>query len=120
MEPLVLNQETKDVLEDIRLSMTEPGFGLAPKECQELVRAATEPVLHGAALPMVLLNAYRWYARELGRLFATKFGPDLAMNLELVLRTWRANGLELNTMQFLITLIYGKLKLAAGENGGGQ
>lgn len=113
MKALALGQEMTDVIEDVKLTMTEPGFGLAPETCDALVLATTDSLLTGAALPLVVLNAYRWFCRELGRLLRTKCGEVLALNLELLLRKWLTFGLEPNTLQLLVSVVYNKLKAEA-------
>lgn len=111
MKPLSSNSETVAVLDEIRHS-TEPclAYGLKPEQCEQVFKEITEPMLVGAALPMVILNQFRWYVRELTKLFRTKAGLDLAFNLELCMRKWLSFGLEPNTMQFLFCEIHRRLK----------
>ena len=109
-KPISLKPDTEAMLEDMRHSQDPTiAYGLEPEAAQQLVKGITDPVLEGAALPLVVLNEYRWYCRELGRLFRTKYGYALAFQLELVLRKWKALGLEANALQYLACEVYRQL-----------
>jgi hypothetical protein len=53
---------------------------------------------------------YRWFLRELTRLWRTRTGRDLAFHLELCIRKWAGLGLEPRTLQFLICEAHERLK----------
>jgi hypothetical protein len=115
-QPMPLKQETRAMLEDLRHA-TDPTicYGLSPDAAQQLIKDITEPMLMGAALPLVILNEYRWFCRELGRLFRTRYGSALAFQLELVLRKWKALGLESHSMQYLVCEVYRQLLIRRAE-----
>ena len=115
-KPISLKQETRAMLEDLRHTQ-DPTicYGLSPDDAQQLIKSITEPMFEGAALPLVILSEYRWYVRELGRLFRTKYGYALAFQLELVLRKWKTLGLESGSLQFLVCEIYRQLLLKQAD-----
>ena len=110
MKPLHLEKETRALLESIRTT-DEPLFlyGMEPEQVDLLMREVTDPILQGAALPAVVLNQFRWYARELAAQFRTRAGFDLSFNLELVLRKWLGFGMETHSMQLILCEAYRRL-----------
>jgi hypothetical protein len=110
MKPLHLEKETRALLDTIRTG-DEPLFlyGMEPGQVDLLMREVIDPILQGAALPAVILNQFRWYVRELGGLFRTRAGFDLAFNLELVLRKWLGFGMEAHSMQLILCEAYNRL-----------
>ena len=111
MKPLHLEKETRALLETIR-NEDVPLFlyGMEPEQADLLMREVTDPILQGAALPTVILNQFRWYARELGAQFRTRAGFDLSFNLELVLRKWLGYGMEAHSMQLILCEAYRRLE----------
>ena len=111
MKPLHLEKETRALLETIRHE-DEPLFlyGMSPEQADLLMREVLDPILQGAALPTVLLNQFRWFARELAGLFRTRAGFDLSFNIELVLRKWLGFGMETHSMQLILCEAYRRLE----------
>jgi len=107
---LKLDKETMALLDDIRRS-DRPlvVYGTDPETCDRIIHELTDPILEGAALPTVVLNQFRWFVRELGKLFRTRTGFDLGFNLELVLRKWQSYNLEPRSMQLLLKELYTRL-----------
>ncbi|MBM3323008.1 hypothetical protein FJY69_05985 [candidate division WOR-3 bacterium] len=109
--PLDLNQETTEVLEEIR-NADEPysAYGEDPAKLEAELRATTQPLLVGAGLDNLTVMQYLWYVRELSKVFRTRTGRELAFQAELVMRKWLSFGLEPNTMQFIFREIHLRLK----------
>ncbi len=113
--PLKLNRDLSRVLGQMRSGKTPAVlFGQEPDLCDQALRKITDPMLEGAGLMKVKLDQYRWFVRELSKLFRTKSGFELAFHIELCMRKWLNFGLEINTMQFLICEIDRQLKELAG------
>ncbi len=109
--PLKLTRETVRVLDEIRNSEEPyPVFGEDPALVEADLARFTQLLLEGAGLARITVMQYLWYVRELARVFRTRTGRELAFQLELVMRKWRAFGLEPNTMQFIFREIHCRLK----------
>ena len=67
-------------------------------------------LVEGAGLPVLQEMHYRWFLRELARLWRMRQGRDLAFHLELCIRKWVGLGLEPRTLQFLVCESYERLK----------
>jgi len=63
-------------------------------------------LLDHQALPLVQYNTYRWYLRELAKLFRTKTGWNLGLELEICLRKWVAYSLDPELLQALLCECY--------------
>jgi len=116
--PLNLNPETQELLAAIRAA-TEPVavYGRPADEVEQKVRQIGLPLLEDANLARVTIMQYSWFLREVGRLFRTRTGNDLAWHIETVMRKWLDYGLVPNIMQYLVGEVYLKLKAAsAGED----
>jgi len=109
-KPVRLKPETREVLAQVRdFPEATPLYGLSAEEADRILRFLYEPMLDGAALPLVVLNGLRWYCRELARVFRAKRGYPLAFQLELVLRKWVALGSESELLQQLLCSIWEQL-----------
>jgi len=111
LEPVELNRETTQTLDEIRSGAENALYGAATADAEEKVNLLVLPLIEGAGLPNVI--HYRWYLRELARLWRTRKGRDLAFHLELCIRKWVNLGLEPRTLQFLICEAHQRLK---GQN----
>jgi hypothetical protein len=49
---------------------------------------------------------YRWFLREMVRVFRTRSGPELAAQVDLVLAKWHAFGLNVELMQWLLGALW--------------
>ncbi len=111
-KPILLSHATQALLKEIgRSQELFAPYGLEPDQAAALLASITEPMLEGAALPMVTIQQLRWYVRELARLFRTRYGYALAFQLELVLRKWAAYGLEPATIQTVLHEVADQLRL---------
>ena len=94
--PLKLNEETAKVLDEARNR-------LAPvKATEEQFEGRLKAILAGSGLPRIYVIQYGWFITELGRIFRTRSGRELAFHLELCIRKWLNLGLESRTVQFLV------------------
>jgi len=117
MKPTSLNRQMLTALDKIRHGTRSlPTYGLTPRDCEQMLKGMTDPLLEGAGLRFSILNQYGWFVRELSRLFRTCSGPDLAFCIEASIRKWQNFGLETNTLQFLVCRIYERL---AQDDAGG-
>jgi hypothetical protein len=100
-----------ELLADMRKSL-EPHrlYGRDPKVGDELAAAVLDPALAGAPIPLGLKLEYRWFLRELVRVFRTRSGPELAMQAELVLQKWHGFGLKVEMMQWLLGAVWSRVK----------
>ncbi len=110
LKPMKLSPETNRVLEEIRKGAENALYGAAPAEADRLFHKHVESLITGAGLPTMQVIHYRWFLRELARLWRTREGRDLAFHLELCLRKWKGLGLEPRTLQFLICEAHSRLK----------
>lgn len=81
-----------------------------PNACDELTGKVADPVLAGAPIPLCTKLQYRWYVSEVVRLFRMRTGPELAMQLELVLVKWHGFGLRQDMMQWLLGAVWARVK----------
>jgi len=111
MNTLSLNQNTVSVLDEIRNS-AEPTevYGFERGRCLQVFKDLTEPMIVGSGLVLLRVNQYRWFIRDLAELCRRKAGLDLAYCIEGTLRKWFEQGLEPNTMQFLLCEAFSRLK----------
>ena len=90
------------VLDEIRAGAENALYGAGPDEAEELFAKHVASLVEGAGLPVLQTMHYRWFLRELARLWRTRKGRDLAFHLELCIRKWVGLGLEPKTLQFLV------------------
>jgi len=110
LEPVELNRETAQTLDEIRSGAENALYGASSAEAEEKVNRYVLPLIEGSGLPNLHVIHYRWYLRELARLWRTRKGRDLAFHLELCIRKWVNLGLEPRTLQFLICEAHQRLK----------
>ena len=110
LKPVTLSPDTDRVLGEIRAGAENALYGAASAESEELFSKHVASLIEGAGLPVLYVIHYRWYLRELARLWRTRQGRDLAFHLELCIRKWVNLGLEPKTLQFLICEAHERLK----------
>jgi len=123
-QPLHLRHETRELLERLRHAAVPLAvYGAEPAEADAVVRAITDPMFEGAALPATRILQFGWYVRELTRLLRTRTGGALVFQLEYLLRRWAAYGMEANSLQFVLAEVVTGLEQsqpAATPAGGGS
>ena len=110
LKPVTLSPDVALVLEEIRAGADNALYGAEPAAAEELFHRHVESLIEGAGLPVLQVIHYRWFLRELARLWRTRKGRDLAFHLELCIRKWVGLGLEPRTLQFLVCESYERLK----------
>jgi hypothetical protein len=110
LEPVNLSPDTDRVLGEIRSGAENALYGAGSAESEELFGKHVGSLVEGAGLPVLQTMHYRWFLRELARLWRTRQGRDLAFHLELCIRKWVGLGLEPKTLQFLVCESYERLK----------
>jgi hypothetical protein len=110
LKPVKLSPDFNRVLEQIRQGSENALYGAAPAVSEELFRTHVESLIAGTGLPTLQIMHYRWFLREVARLWRTRKDRDLAFYLELCLRKWVDLGLEPRTLQFLICEAHQRLK----------
>ncbi len=110
LEPVELNRETTQTLDEIRSGADNPLFGAASTDAEEKVYRFVLPLIEGAGLPSIYVIHYRWFLREVARHWRTRKGRELAFHLELCIRKWIHLGLESRTLQFLVSEAHQRLK----------
>jgi len=110
LEPVELNQETTQALDEIRSGADNALYGTDSADAEEKVNDSVLPLIEGSGLPSLHVMHYRWYLRELARHWRSRKGRDLAFHLELCVRKWVHLGLEPRTLQFLICEAHQRLK----------
>ena len=98
------------VLDEIRAGAENALYGAGSIESEELFAKHVVSLVEGAGLPVLQTMHYRWFLRELARLWRTRQGRDLAFHLELCIRKWVGLGLEPKTLQFLVCEAHERLK----------
>jgi hypothetical protein len=98
------------VLDEIRAGADNALYGAGPDVSEELFAKHVVSLIEGAGLPVLQTMHYRWFLREVARLWRTRTGRDLAFHLELCIRKWVGLGLEPRTLQFLVCEAYERLK----------
>jgi hypothetical protein len=109
-KPVALTQDVVRVLDEICSGADNALYGAGPDVSEELFAKHVASLVEGAGLPVLQTMHYRWYLRELARLWRTRTGRDLAFHLELCIRKWVGLGLEPRTLQFLVTEAHERLK----------
>ena len=109
-KPVTLTQDVTRVLDEIRAGAENALYGAGPDVSEELFAKHVVSLVEGAGLPVLQTMHYRWFLRELARLWRTRQGRDLAFHLELCIRKWVGLGLEARTLQFLVCESYERLK----------
>jgi hypothetical protein len=110
LKPVTLSPETDRVLGEIRAGAENALYGAESVESEKLFHKHVASLVEGAGLPVLQEMHYRWYLRELARLWRTRTGRDLAFHLELCIRKWVGLGLEPKTLQFLVCEAHQRLK----------
>jgi len=110
MKPVTLTQDVARVLDEIRGGAENALYCAGPDVAEELFAKHIVSLIEGAGLPVLQTMHYRWFLRELARLWRTRTGRDLAFHLELCSRKWVGLGLEPRTLQFLVTEAHERLK----------
>jgi hypothetical protein len=110
MKPVTPTQDVSKVLDEIRAGAENALYGAGPDKAEELFAKHIVSLVEGAGLPVLQTMHYRWFLRELARLWRTRKSRDLAFHLELCIRKWVGLGLEPKTLQFLVCESYERLK----------
>jgi hypothetical protein len=110
LKPVTLTQDVVRVLDEIRAGANNALYCAKPDVSEELFAKHIVSLVEGAGLPVLQTMHYRWFLRELARLWRTRTGRDLAFHLELCIRKWVGLGLEPRTLQFLVTEAHERLK----------
>jgi hypothetical protein len=109
-KPVELNRETSQMLDEVRSGADNALYGASPAVAEEKIQTCVLPLVEGSGLLKLQVVHYRWYLRELARLWRTRKGSDLAFHLELCIRKWVGLGLEPRTLQFLACETHCRLK----------
>ena len=109
-KPMKLSPEVNRVLEEFRKGAENALYCAEPAAADKLFHEHVESLIEGAGLTSMQVIHYRWFLREVARLWRTRQGRDLAFHLELCLRKWKNLGLEPRTLQFLICECHERLK----------
>jgi hypothetical protein len=109
-EPVELNRETTQTLDQIRSGAENALYGASSAAAESDLNRLVFPLIGGSGMPNLQVMHYRWYLRELARLWRTRNGRDLAFHLELCIRKWVNLGLESRTLQFLVCETHQRLK----------
>jgi len=110
LEPVELNRETTQALDEIRSCAENALYGTASADAEDKLNHFVLPLIEGSGLPNLHVMHYRWYLRELARHWRTRRNRDLAFHLELCIRKWVGLALEPRTLQFLICEAHQRLK----------
>ena len=110
LKSVTLTQDVVRALDEIRAGAENALYGAESDKSQELFTKHVVSLVEGAGLPVLQTMHYRWFLRELARLWRTRTGRDLAFHLELCIRKWVGLGLEPRTLQFLVTEAHERLK----------
>jgi len=110
LKPVTLSPDTDRVLQEIRTGAENALYGAGSIESEELFSKHVLSLVEGAGLPVLQVIHYRWFLRELARLWRTRKGRDLAFHLELCIRKWVGLGLEPRTLQFLVCEAHERLR----------
>jgi hypothetical protein len=103
MDQFELEPETKAMLDGLRsMAGLLPVYDLESTLVEQAVAAAGLPIVTEAGVRMVTFNQFRWFLRELARVFRTKMGWDLAFEMEVLLRKWHGYGLDPHLMQLVV------------------
>ena len=114
--PLRLNPDGSSVLEELRrTNELTIVFGMEPRAAEMVLRETVDPILRDAGLPWNKVDHYRWYVKDLARVFCRNSGSDLAFHIELLLRKWTNYGLEINSMQIILHEVYKKVRQPVAE-----
>jgi hypothetical protein len=117
-KPLNLDRETTFVLAEIRAAKPVALYGSTTEAAEERLARVILPILETTGLPPVDALQYRWFMRELARIWRTRTGNDLAFFLELCLRKWAGNGLHLRSLETLVREVHRSLKIEAANKVG--
>jgi hypothetical protein len=98
------------VIDEIRAGAENALYGAGRGKAEELFAKHVVSLVEGAGMPVLQTKHYRWFLRELARLWRTRRSRDLAFHLELCIRKWVGLGLEPKTLQFLVCESYERLK----------
>jgi hypothetical protein len=110
LKPVTLSPDVDRILQEIRAGTENALYGASSAESEELFAKHVLSLVEGAGLPVLQVMHYRWFLRELARLWRTRQGRDLAFHLELCIRKWVSLGLEPRTLQFLVSEAHERLK----------
>ena len=72
MKPVTLSQDVSKVLDEIRAGAENALYGAGPDVSEELFAKHVVSLVEGAGLPVLQTMHYRWYLRELTRLWRTR------------------------------------------------
>jgi hypothetical protein len=117
VKPVALNHEMVQTLDQIRAGAENALYGADPAQAEELFKKHLASLILGSGMPALQVMHYRWYLRELARLWRTRKGRDLAFHLELCIRKWVNLGLDPRTLQFLVCEAHQRLKAGALDCG---
>jgi hypothetical protein len=110
LDPVELNRDTTQALDEIRSGAENVLYGVDSARAEESINRHVMTLIEGSGLPNLQVIHYRWFLREMTRLWRTRKGRDLAFHLELCIRKWVNLGLEPRTLQFLVCEAHQRLK----------
>ncbi len=110
LEPVELNRDTTQTLDEIRSGAENVLYGVDSAQAEENINRYVMTLIEGSGLPNLQVMHYRWFLREMTRMWRTREGRDLAFHLELCIRKWVGLGLEPRTLQFLVCEAHQRLK----------
>ncbi len=116
LTPVELNRETSRMLDEIRSGADNALYGASPADAEKRIQSCILPLIEGAGLLNLQVIHYRWYLREMARLWRSRKGSDLAFHVELCIRKWVSLGLEPRTLQFLACETYQRLKASPANS----
>uniref|UniRef100_A0A7C4CA46 Uncharacterized protein n=1 Tax=candidate division WOR-3 bacterium TaxID=2052148 RepID=A0A7C4CA46_UNCW3 len=99
-------------LDRIRAGALNPRLGKPAQTLRAELETLAAPLLARAGLSTLTTLHYRWFLREISRLWSTQTGPDLAFHLELAVRKWTGLGLDPAILQALVCTISRRRKTA--------
>jgi hypothetical protein len=110
VEPLESSPEFRRVLERLRSEPERPlADDLGAAEFDRYLLRICRPVLNDAGLGLMVYTQCQWFLRELARLLRKRIGPDLAFELDLLVRKWSRHGLDAGLVQALVCRSYEQL-----------
>ena len=76
LKSVKMSPDFNRVLEEIRKGAENALYGAAPAVSEELFHRHVESLIEGAGLPNLQVIHYRWFLREVARLWRTRKGNE--------------------------------------------
>lgn len=104
---IVLSETGKMVIDAIQTATeTHRLYGRDAGVCDATWSDVCRRLLDDAPMALHDRNKYRWFLREACRLLRTRTGNDLAYGFEMLLGKWKASGLKLGRMEYLLGALW--------------